>query len=241
MMRIAVCDDVNAICTELENIILDFKEQEGIKLTVDVFYSGETLIDYMKLDNTFDLIFLDIEMGEINGVQVGRYLRDELKDYIVKIVYISSKNGYDRQLFDVQPFNFLPKPLDRKKVGSVIRLAMKYLEIENNIFSFKSDGHTYRLPVKDIIYFENYGRKMKLISSKDTYEFYGTVNSVMDKLPKSRFFIPERSYIVNYENVAKIKKNQIEMCNKDHITISKQRAKAVMEFQIAYEEGKRNL
>ena len=241
MMRIAVCDDVNAICTELESIILDFKIQEGIKLTVDVFYSGETLINYMKPGNNFDLIFLDIEMGEINGVEVGHYIRDELKDFIVKIVYISSKAGYDRQLFDVQPFNFLPKPLDRKKVVSVIKLAIKFLEIENNTFSFESDGQTYRMPVKDIIYFESYGRKMRLISFKDTYEFYGTVNSVMDKLPKSRFFIPERSYIVNYENIARIKKNEIEMCNKTNITISKQRAKAVLEFQIAYEERKRNL
>nr|WP_312577108.1 LytTR family DNA-binding domain-containing protein [Sedimentibacter sp.] len=236
MMRIAVCDDVNAICLELENIILDFQKQEGIKLTIDTFFSGETFIDYMKLGNKYDLIFLDIEMGEINGVDVGHYIRDELKDYIVKIVYISSKTGYDRQLFDLQPFNFLPKPLDRKKVVRVIKLAIKLLEMENNIFPFKTGTKTHRLPIRDIIYFESTGRQIKLVSLNGTFYFYGAVDSIREQLSKSRFIVPHRSYIVNYDNAQEIKKDEIKMCNGDIIPISRLKAKEVREFQVAYEE-----
>jgi len=94
MIRIAICDDVVEICSELENVILDFQKQARQKLTVDVFYSGEKLVNYITSCNNFDLIFLDIEIGKINGVDVGHFIRDELKDYITKIVYISSKNSY---------------------------------------------------------------------------------------------------------------------------------------------------
>lgn len=236
MLRIAVCDDVDAICSELENIILDFQKQEVVKLTVDEYSSGETFINALKSGYKYELIFLDIEMGKINGVEVGHYIRDELKDYIAKIVYISSKTGYDRQLFDVQPFNFLPKPLDRNKVISVIKLAIKFFEIENNTFSFKTGNQTHRLPARDIIYFESTGRQIKLVSLNDIFYFYGTIDFVAEQLSKSRFIMPHRSYIVNYDNVLTIKKDEITMCNGYIIPISRLKAKEVREFQIAYEE-----
>lgn len=241
MIRIAVCDDVAEICSELENIILDFQEQAGQKLTVDVFYSGEELVNYIKNGNSFDLIFLDIEIGKINGVEVGHFIRDELKDYITKIVYISSKSSYDRQLFDVQPLHFLPKPLDGEKVINDIKLAIRLLEKENKTFSFKTGTQLYRLPVKEIIYFESAGRQIKRISFNETFYFYGTVDSVKEQLSKSRFIMPHRSYIVNYDNIVSIKKDEIKMCNGDIIPISRLKAKEVMDFQIIYEEEKNNL
>lgn len=224
------------ICSELENVILDFQKQARQKLTVDVFYSGEKLVSYIKNGNSFDLIFLDIEIGKINGVEVGHFIRDELKDYITKIVYISSKNSYDRQLFDVQPLHFLPKPLDKKKVINDIKLALMLLEKENKTFSFKSGNQMYRLPIKEIVYFESAGRQIKLISFDEIFHFYGTIDSVSEQLSKSRFITPHRSYIVNYDNVVSIKKDEIKMCNGDIIPISRLKAKEIKDFQIKYEE-----
>lgn len=236
MIRIAVCDDVAEICSELENIILDFQKQMREELTVDVFYSGEGLINYIKNSNNFDLIFLDIEIGNVNGVEVGHFIRDELKDYITKIVYISSKSGYDRQLFDLQPLHFLPKPLDRKKVINDVNLAIMLLEKENKTFSFKVGSQIHKLPVKEIIYFESTGRQIKLISFNETFYFYGTIDSVAEQLSKSRFIMPHRSYIVNYDNIVSIKKDEIKMYNGDIIPISRLKAKEVRDFQITYEE-----
>ncbi|WP_206172730.1 LytR/AlgR family response regulator transcription factor [Acidilutibacter cellobiosedens] len=116
-----------------------------------------------------------------------------MKDYITKIVYILSKSSYDRQRFDVQPLHFLQKPLDRKKIINDIKLATMLLEKENKTFSFKTDNQMYKLPVKEIIYFESSGRQIKLISFKGTFYFYGTVDSVMEQLSKSRFIMPHRS------------------------------------------------
>lgn len=240
MIRIAICDDVVEICTELESIILDFQKQICEELTVDVFYSGEELISYVKKGNNFDLIFLDIEVGKINGVEVGHFIRDELHDYITKIVYISSKSSYDRQLFDVQPLHFLPKPLDRKKVINDINLAIVLLEKENKTFSFKSNNQIYRLPIKNIIYFESIGRQIKLISVSETFYFYGTIDAIREQFTKSRFIMPHRSYLVNYDNVTTIKKEEIKMCNGDIVPISRLKVKEVRDFQITYEEEKSN-
>ncbi len=234
MIRIAVCDDAVEICSELENIILDYNNQ----LSVDVFYSGETLLNYMKGGNSFDLIFLDIEIGKISGVEVGHFIRDELNDHITKIVYISSKSGYDRQLFDVQPMNFIQKPLDRKKVVQNIKLAATLLEKENKTFSFKIGNETHRIPIKEIVYFESDGRQIKLISINGVFHFYGKIDLVAEQLSASRFIMPHRSYVVNYDNADTIGKDSIKMINDDIIPISRTRVKEVGEMQIKYYEEK---
>ena len=232
MIRIAVCDDTIEICSEIESIILDYDNQ----LSVDVFYSGEDLIKNIKNDNSCDLIFLDIEMGNINGVEVGHFIRDKLNDHITKIVYISSKSGYDRQLFDVQPLNFLPKLLDRKKVIQNIKLATMLLEKENKVFTFKVGNETHRLPIKEIIYFESDGRQIKLISTNKIYHFYGKIDLVAEQLSANRFIMPHRSYIVNYDNIKIIGKESITMINGDAIPVSRTKIKDVREMQIKYEE-----
>ncbi|HBV67790.1 MAG TPA: DNA-binding response regulator [Clostridiales bacterium] len=236
MLKIAVCDDVGEICAELENIILDFQKQSGVELSVDIFFSGEGLINYIKNGNNFDLIFLDIELGKINGVEVGHFIRDKMEDYITKIVYISSKNGYDRQLLDVQPLHFLTKPLDKNMVVNDIRLAIKIIGIENNTFSFNIGSETETVPFKDIIYFECSGRQMKLISFNNVFCFYGTISSVLSNIPKDIFMVPHRSYIVNYDHVKSINRSEIKMCNGDIIPISRLKLKEIKDFHAMYEE-----
>ena len=125
MFRIAICDDVKSICDEIKNIILENKELQSEKIKIDIFNNGETLIEELRENTQYDLIFLDIELGEINGVEVGHIIRDDMEDYTTKIVYISGKNSYDRQLFDVQPMKFISKPIEEEKVIKTVLLAIK--------------------------------------------------------------------------------------------------------------------
>lgn len=60
MLRIAICDDIVSICSELEDMILEFGQKNNQELTVEVFYRGEELLKYLNDGNSFDLIFLDI-------------------------------------------------------------------------------------------------------------------------------------------------------------------------------------
>ena len=166
MFKIAVCDDVASVCNELKTMIMDMKNDLICKeITIDTFYSGEALIDNIKEENLYDLIFLDIELGKINGVEVGHIIRKQMEDYVTKIIYISSKDIYDRQLFDVQPLHFLKKPIDSKKVFDDIQLAMKISEKENRNFEFKSFRNTIKVPYRDILYFESRGRKTILFTA----------------------------------------------------------------------------
>ena len=235
MFKIAVCDDVASVCNELKTMITDMKNDLICKeITIDTFYSGEALIDNIKEENLYDLIFLDIELGKINGVEVGHIIREQMEDYVTKIIYISSKDIYDRQLFDVQPLHFLKKPIDSKKVFDDIQLAMKISEKENRNFEFKSFRNTIKVPYRDILYFESRGRKVFLMGTKNNYTFYGNINSLEEVLPK--FFIhPNRSYFVNYEFVTCFKFEELIMTDGSIIPISRNKRKEIRELQLVFE------
>lgn len=235
MFKIAVCDDVASVCNELKTMIMDMKNDLICKeITIDTFYNGEALIDNIKEENLYDLIFLDIELGKINGVEVGHIIRKQMEDYVTKIIYISSKDIYDRQLFDVQPLHFLKKPIDSKKVFDDIQLAMKISEKENRNFEFKSFRNTIKVPYRDILYFESRGRKVFLMGTKNNYIFYGNINSLEEVLPK--FFIhPNRSYFVNYEFVTCFKFEELIMTDGSVIPISRNKRKEIRELQLVFE------
>lgn len=204
------------------------------EITIDTFYSGEALIDNIKEENLYDLIFLDIELGKINGVEVGHIIRKQMEDYVTKIIYISSKDIYDRQLFDVQPLHFLKKPIDSKKVFDDIQLAMKISEKENRNFEFKSFRNTIKVPYRDILYFESRGRKVFLMGTKNNYIFYGNIKDLEEVLPK--FFIyPNRSYFVNYEFVTCFKFEELIMTDGSIIPISRNKRKEIRELQLIFE------
>lgn len=235
MFKIAVCDDVASVCNELKTMIMDMKNDLICKeITIDTFYSGEALIDNIKEENLYDLIFLDIELGKINGVEVGHIIRKQMEDYVTKIIYISSKDIYDRQLFDVQPLHFLKKPIDSKKVFDDIQLAMKISEKENRNFEFKSFRNTIKVPYRDILYFESRGREVFLMGTRNNYTFYGNIKDLEEVLPK--FFIhPNRSYFVNYEFVTCFKFEELIMTDGSIIPISRNKRKEIRELQLIFE------
>ena len=235
MFKIAICDDVPSVCSDLKTMIMDMKNDLICKeITIDTFYSGEALIDNIKEENLYDLIFLDIELGKINGVEVGHIIRKQMEDYVTKIIYISSKDIYDRQLFDVQPLHFLKKPIDSKKIFDDIQLAMKISEKENRNFEFKSFRNTIKVPYRDILYFESRGRKVFLVGTKNNYTFYGNIKDLEEVLPK--FFIhPNRSYFVNYEFVTCFKFEELIMTDGSIIPISRNKRKEIRELQLIFE------
>lgn len=115
-MRVAICDDSRGICLELENIIESYKKAQGYKIDLEIFYQGEQLIRYLQTQETIDVLFLDVELPDINGIEIGKYIREELKNEQMFIIYISSYEEYSIHLFQNRPLDFLIKPLNEKIV-----------------------------------------------------------------------------------------------------------------------------
>jgi two-component system, LytTR family, response regulator LytT len=105
ILRIGICDDTQTDIIHLEKHIKHYMASYNIEFEIESFRSGATLLQAQK-EQTFHILLLDIEMPEINGMMIARYLRDELYDDVF-IVFVTSYPQYMQESFDVQPFLFL--------------------------------------------------------------------------------------------------------------------------------------
>lgn len=236
MFRVAICDDEQVVCSQIENIILKYAAENNEKIDTQVFYSGEELNRFLESGQNFDLIFLDIELKIINGIEVGKKIREELDNQILQIVYISGKDNYMRDMFEVRPMHFLQKPIDDADIIKDLRLAMKLMEKLGGVFIYKKGHEIYRKPIKNILYFESSNREVKMVTSDGEEIFYGKLDDVYNQIGKYHFMYIHKSYIVNYFYVTKFRYEEVTMSNDEILPISQARRKATRELQVKYEK-----
>lgn len=237
MYKIAICDDDEKICSELEELIFQYGKSSGIKLDIDVFESGEELCDFLNERNWIDLLFLDIEFPKMNGIEIGSYIREAMGNETIHIVYISMKEDYYARLFDVRPMHFLLKPIDREKVINDIEKAFMLSGILGQVFTYKLGHCTGKVQIRDILYFESVERKIRIVTITGEIIYYGKIADILSELQQYRFLAIHRSYVVNYSHILKFKNDEMEMSNGDILPISRKKMAIVKEIQLRYERG----
>ena len=234
MIQIAVCDDFSDVVAQVNKYLTEYQQLRNLELDIKSFFNAEDLWDYLKR-NRCDLIILDIELVEMNGVELGHLIRSELNDNTIKIVYISGKNCYDRQLFDVQPLNFLQKPLDKDKLFKMVDLTRELLNNGQRVFVFENKQGAFRIKFSDILYFESFDHYLKITTTSGSYEFKSTLTEIMKQVSDLRFLQVHRSYIINFDNTNRIKYEEITMSNGDIVPISRDRRKDVRRIILEWE------
>ncbi len=228
MIRVAVCDDIHEAVSEITGYLMEYQQLKNLRLDITSFFNAEDLWEHLK-SNHCDLIILDIELVKMNGVELGHLIRTELDDHITSIIYISALDTYYKQLYDVQPLNFLPKPIDKQKLFDMIDLAIRLLDDKNHIFAFKDKNGSHRLRIKEILYFESFAHDLKIVAANENYEFRASMSEIMDELSDFGFMQVHRSYIVNYDQIKSIKYEELIMANGDAIPISRNKRKETRE------------
>lgn len=239
MFRIGICDDEATICTEIESIILEYSKTCLETLEVETFSSGEELCEYMKTGKEFDLLFLDIELKLMNGVEVGKFIRNELKNEEIFIVYISARDNYYDQLFDIRPMHFLHKPLETEKVIGDIEKAMELSGRLEKSFTYNKSYELYKKEIKKILYFEAKGRKIRIVTRDGEDLFYGKLKDVFSRLEKYRFLFIHQSYLVNHAHIIMFTHTEITVTNNDILPISRQKKEEVLATLVRYTKGRK--
>ena len=163
LIRIAICDDEIGTCSDIENMILNYAKLQALQIDTEVFYSGETLFKTIENKDKYGLIFLDIQLLQLDGVQVGKQIRERLGNEKISIVYISSKETYAMSLFQVRPLDFLIKPITQKTVNETIDKYIRLNNLMKNDFFFHIGKSIQRLYLDEIFYFACNGKKIEMI------------------------------------------------------------------------------
>lgn len=231
MLKIAVVDDENNICAFVENSLLKLSKKYGITIDVNVFYDGEGLIRELNED-FFDVIFLDIKMNELSGIDVSRLIRTKMGNEATQIVYISGNTEYAIEVFDFDPFHFLPKPLDEEKIEKAFVKLIHKLNLKAEAFSYKVGHDVFKVPIKDILYFQSHKREIIIYYGGKSDVFYGTLDNIYLQLNKFDFLFIHKSFLINPIHVRRCTYETIEMSNRIVLPIAQSKRKEVREKQL---------
>lgn len=218
MLNIAICDDDLNIVKQIKNLI---EAYEKVNSSINIYSSGEELLN---IQEKFDVIFLDIDMSGIDGIETARAIRNYDKN--VKIVYVTNFTDYASLAFSVHAFGYLNKPVKKEEIYRQLDEVISYGkdEKEETLIEFITEEGIIRLLPKDIYFFEYLNRKVQMKTLNATYILKEKITTVAEFMNKYGFLMPHKSFTVNLFYVKSIKGYDIYMMDGSIIPLSQKKS-----------------
>jgi DNA-binding LytR/AlgR family response regulator len=217
-MKIAVCDDEKCDASRIE----EFLTRYNPNLEYERFSSAEDLLK--ALDHSFyDLIFLDIEMGQMNGFTAAKQIRGGEDKPL--IVFTTKSSKYTIQGYEVA-FRYLVKPVAYESFSKVLKAALEQLTPQK--ITVDISGKNFLLSIKDIYYFEVLNHNIKIHTQHGIYDFRDSLKNVEQMLSGGAFIRPHHSFLVNMQHIVSISQADIIMKNNQKINISRKKKDDVL-------------
>lgn len=218
MYKIAVCDDEEAVAAQVKELITEWNP------SVDVvcFSSGEALLENYQ---SYEAVFLDIDMAGMNGIETGKAIRKMDKD--TKIVYLTAYRDYVSGAFGVHAFQYLLKPVNKKAIWNVLEEIFRYTKSAEKkiILDFHTVNGSLCLPVERIYFLEYENRKIRIVTDEEQYYMADKIGNVAKRMAEFGFSMPHQSFVVNMFHVKNVKNQQIFLDNGMEIPLSQKKQK----------------
>lgn len=199
MMKIALCDDNEIERGILKNVIEGLLDELGHEAQLFEFSSGEKLLrNYSKGD--YDVIFLDIQMKQLDGIETGKAIR--IKDAQVEIVYATGSEKYMKEGYDIHAFAYILKPYRLEKVRDALVYYLKKYDVDNEsnrvgMLEITIQQKKIFIRQRDIYCLESMGRVVSIYCKNNVFKVYARLGELEKKLNSDMFLRCNQSYIVN--------------------------------------------
>lgn len=227
LLNIAICDDDLVFASGVETLLLKVSNEKFIDMNIEVYADGSELWSDILSGEKFDIIYLDIEMVKINGIDVAKLIRE--KDNNVILIYVSNYENYFIELFEVEPFRFIKKPIDKMIFANYFTKAYERILKEELFFEYKFNKVPHKELTKNIMYFESTGRMITMHSIKEEGKFYGKLNLIERQLSTGKipFLRIHQSFLVNYRFIKEISFFKVVLVDGTELQISEDRQKVI--------------
>ncbi len=231
MLSIAIVEDEATIRKQI--IFLIQRKKTAVKIAE--FASGE---DFLLAKEDFHLVFLDIQMKGVDGIETARRLRQEQRNSL--IIFVTALKDYVFQAFDVSAFHYLLKPINSDRFGQVFDRAVEnieqYSQYKNHPLLIQLKGRSICIEKTEILYLENRLKKIEIHTLNETIEFYASMKNLEPQL-STAFFRCHRGYLVNMYWIHEYDNSTIILKNGEKIYLAKEKYSA---FKKAYMRYLRN-
>ena len=224
-MRVAIVDDTRQEIDKLSGLIASFHRQNGQECAIDTFSDPLLFLDTYK--PVYDIIFLDVEMPLMDGITVGKKLRE--KDGETILIYVTKMAQYAIHGYEVKAMDYILKPV------SYYDFALKYQRAvqiagqkESREYVIRLTGGFVKVKISDIRYVEVSGRTCTYHTAQGDFEGYATLKAVAEKLGEAHFLMCNGYCLVNPQHVRKINGFSL-FIGEDELTISRPKKKEFLQ------------
>lgn len=218
---IAIIDDEQEYALKLQEYIRLWVNRNSHSLEIRYFESPEFFLATMAKEHTINMVFLDVYMPNINGIEVSKRLRQI--DPKVPIILVSSYPQFSLDGYEANATRFIVKNSANfdEKIHEAMTYALNLFESARSSYVITNSRMTQALHYNEIMYFEAKNHDILIHTKDNSYTERKKLTALLDELP--RYFIRcSRSFIVNIQYVAVIRQNNIELENGELIPYSKQ-------------------
>ena len=199
MIRIGICDDIEKEVNYIKGLCDKYFEDNSIMYEYIIFSSGEEVLSYKG--KMIDLLFLDIEMGDVDGINVMKQLEE--RDDVWRIVFVTSHEEAVFGTFGIKTLGFERKPAIYNNITRYIDIARKECN-ENLMIAFnKNDASSY-VKLDSLLYIEGEANYVRVYTKENNFIASGNLKKWENELSNTSMLRVHKSYLVNMYNISRI-------------------------------------
>lgn len=224
-MKVAICDDNAEFLREYKRVLATIIEKHDIPAEIELFQHGRELMFAMEdEENPVDLVFLDIGMPEIDGIELAHWIRK--KGINCEIIFLTASQSHMLNAFDVGAFHYIVKnQTSPEKLESICMRAFdKIGKSMAEVITVSCAGETRRIPLQEIRYFEVQNYIILVHYGENAFEFYSTLGKIENTLLGKGFARTHRSYLVNLAHVRTLMRQELELSDGTRVPVGRKYA-----------------
>lgn len=239
MFKIGICEDNKEFSLKLKSIIQKKFNQYNIECEINCFYSGEDILyNILNLEKKYDILFLDIELSKLNGIETARKIRQLDDDTI--FIFISYLNEKVYEALDLTIFHFIRKSHFYKEIDLILNSLIKQLNDLTEKYPFPIDGNNIYFTLYDIVYLEVLNRQVIIHTKDNLYaSSYCSLKAIPFNLSKKNFYEIYRGITINLNHVKDFIDDNITLSNGNTVYIARRRIHDFKEEFYTYLSSKR--
>lgn len=234
MINIYLCDDSELLRQRYKNQITRIADDNSIEHTIFTFSSGEQLLS--QKPNVADIIYLDVVMDGINGIETAKQLRAQ--DCQAEIIFLTSSEEYIFESFDVNPLYYMIKGSanEQKNFEKIFLQAAEFsVAKRNNVFTCENQTSKKQIPLHQISHFQLNGKTITVhFSTDNSFEFYDSMESLQEQLCEENFVLCHRLYMVNVKFIDEVGSRDVLLTTGERIPVGSAYAK---ELKLAFSKS----
>lgn len=208
--RIAICDDEQNQIEYITSIVASWSAHEGHGCEIRTFASAEAFLFEYEEDKAYDILLLDVEMKNINGIELAKCIRKD--NNRAEIIFITSHFEFVGEGYEVDALHYLIKPISAEKLTQVLTKAAEKISVEPPSVVISCEGETVKLYEADIRYVESFLHYIVIHTKDKEYKIKENI-SVFENRVSDDFYRIHRSYLVSLKHITRISRTSVNIGN----------------------------